>query len=424
MARWRSAVFPLSQIASAGIALALWLVIGELANSSVRQIAISSYAFGVPGSLVASLGISYVLPNTFRSTAVGQRRGGGPWSKPLRVALGVSALISAGGAILSFVPDASYRVHVVAASLAVAGTIATGVTVAQVGRTTDRLGLAMLGQFMVPAVAAIWLTSYYISDSDVQQIRLSCTLMLGCAALLASLLVPYLRRCERGDDEDLNRLFRAAGILLPHLLLFGILMQGVRIIAVIDGSSSDEVGDAHNLMLAVSVGYTLLASINSYVAPRLQAVREDEYSEELSKALKVYAVAGVAGVICVWTTIGLFSLGSFLSEIDLATYVFVAASLIAIAAYYSMSAQFMRILRTAPLTMASAVGVLTLTIPVAVGAQLTFDRSVSNMAAAALTLLVVMTMFSYFEKNANIRRSIWLPAALAAAWGATFAFLG
>lgn len=415
MALWRHGVYPLSQISNAGLTLVLWLTIGHLADTEAKQVAISSYTFGVPGSLIATLGIAFVLPNTFRSTASDQRTGPGPWSKPLRIALAASSLVCAAGIALCLLPTQTYKVQVTGATMTMAATIAVGIAGAQVGRTANRLWLVLVGQFAVPLTAIIWLVSIWAGGSDETRVRLACFLMALCLGLLVVPLAPYLGG-HHTDAETLRPLLVASVVLLPHLLMFGIVVQGVRLLAVVGGKPPEFIQGAHVLMLAVSVGLTLLASINSYVAPNLQSAADENYATRLRGALRIYSAAALGAVLSVWGAIWIFGRISLLTSINLTGYLYVGISLVSVAAYYSVSAQCMRDLNTKPLTVASTSSAIILVLPTLLGAKLTFNGMLSNFAMATLALALIMSLIGALQRDRNTRFSISIPLLLSALW--------
>lgn len=421
MTWWRHAVFPASQLASAGLTLVLWLIIGQLTDTEAKDVAIGSYALGVPASLLVTLGIPFVLPNTFRSAGRDSRHNSGPWSIPLRIALAFSVSIGTAGVFQSALPANTHSEELTAATLAMAGATAAGIATAQVGRAAGRLALVIVGQLAVPATAVAWLVAIHTSDDHAQRIRIACVLMFSCQAILAFLLRRYLGKCPT-DSAGLRRLIMAAALLIPHLLMFGVIIQGARIIAVIGGKPPIVVDTAHTLMLAFSVGLTFLASINSYVAPHLQATPDDAYPNTLDRSLRIYSFAAIGAVVAVWLTLWIFNRASLLTGVTAANYAYVAIALISVGTYYSISAQWVRRLRTAPLTIASTVGATTLVAPTIFGAQFSLDGIVANFAAACITLPAVITIISRVSRDhIRIRFSIWIPLALTILWALTAA---
>lgn len=422
MTWWRHAVFPVSQLASAGLTLILWLIIGQLTDTQAKDVAIGSYALGVPASLLVTLGIPFVLPNTFRSTAGDSRHNSGPWSVPLRIALIFSVSIGTAGVFQSALPANSHNKELAAATLAMAGAIAAGIAAAQVGRAAGRLELVIAGQLAVPATAVAWLAAIHASDDRAQRIRIACALMLSCQLALAFLLRRYLGKFPI-DSAVLRQLFIAAALLIPHLLMFGVIIQGARIVAVIGGKPPIVVDTAHTLMLAFSVGLTFLASINSYIAPHLQAKPDDAYPLTLLRSLRIYSFAAIGSVVAVWLTLWIFNKASLLTGVTVAIYAYAAIALVSVCTYYSISAQWMRSLRTVPLTIASTLGAITLVAPTVLGAQLSLDRLVANFAAACIVLPVVITIISRLSREQiRIRFSVWVLLALTILWALTAAF--
>jgi hypothetical protein len=415
---YRHLAFPLTQLANAGIALILWVLVGRLADTQAQRVAISSYAFGTPASLAANLGIAYVLPNAFRSEEAELRNVAGPWSTPLRIALMSSSLVCLAGVFMSLLPGLSYPMQITAATLAMAGMTAAGVTLAQIGRIVGKLGFAIAGQFAVPATAGIWLITIYVSEDETQVVRVFCTLAATLLAIFVYLSRPYLAQYPR-DSELLKRLMTASAILMPHLLLFGVVIQGVRISAAVGNGGPGEVQTAHMFMLAVSIGLTLLASINAYVAPNLQAMSESAYTRHLNRALIIFAASGVGSVVGVCLAIWIFGKLSFLPDVDANCYIYAAIALLSIAAYYSISAQSMRHLQTGNLTLSSAGGAIALVAPTILSVDLDFNDMVANFAGSTLVLVWLMTVRATVGQ-CEIRCSLAIPSILGLIWISTF----
>lgn len=401
--RLRPAFFPVSQIVSAGTALVAWLIIGAKVDPTDQEIAIASYAIGAPVGLVASLGIAYLLPNLFRGAALGPRGNSGPWSRPTRIAiLSCAVCYVAGIVLLSF---SQWRTAAVSGSaLVVAAVLGLSVLVAQIGRSVDSLGLTVLGLCGAPTVSLAWLAALsFVPQSHAAFV--AAALMSAWVLVQLALLVPFVRSAGRGVSE--SGLLSRSLPLVPHLLFFGLLMQGVRAVALVDGDAVT-LSDAHNLMLIISIGMTLLASINGYLSPKLQASSEADLAGRLDSSMTVYAVSGIAAAAV--TVIAYVSMASagVIRPAASDTAGMVAYCVIAASAYYSISSQFLRDFSTVPLAISSGAAAGGLLLP---GVFLDIDLDDALVCfSASMTILVGTLMLVGFARGS--RRSYRLVGVL------------
>lgn len=388
-ARSRAIWFPLSQVLSAAAALSGWLALSVTAPSSDQVVPIGSYTFGVPGGLVASLGIAYVVPNYFRDHGAADRRGTGPWSTPARVAVASCLAVDGAGLLALVASEGRTPWLTTAAACAVAALLALGVLLAQIGRASDRIGLTVAGLATSPGVAAIWLGAVVALDGRTAATVAAVLAMVVGSGLVVACLRPYLGRTG-GTPGVVGHVLRAALPMVPHLVCFGILVQGVRVVAIF-GDDAELTTDAHQVMLVISVGLTLLASVNSYLGPRLQSAARPDYPRLRAAATRAFVVAGPAtGLVVLAGLWGTSVLG--LVSLDARGVTFVAAAYVAaaFAAYYSLSAQFVRELMTVPLAAASALALAALLAIAAALPLRDLDQMLGAYAAAVTVLVAVL----------------------------------
>jgi hypothetical protein len=393
LARFRTLLFPASQLISAGCALLIWLVIAIAIPADVQETAIGSFTFGVPTSLVVTLGLSYVVPNFFRGSPPPARRGSGEWSGVVRLAMGLCIATQTSGLALVALADQSDVGLILGASLNVAALIALGVLLAQVARSGDRLGFTMLGLAATPLVGAIWLVSLWSSGGGQKTTVWACCLMAGASIVLCVPLAPYARLSAQSRGGIRPALIGALP-LIPHLAAFGLLVQGLRVVAILQNADPQELLAAHSIMLTISIGLTIIASVSSYLGPRLQASDEARYADELARSIKLFVGAGIVASAAALGALALAELSGAASGVDAQTYLCSAVVVLAISGYYSLSIQFMRNLSTLPLAASSALAVVLLMSPTLVGQSGSSIPPILNYTGAVLALVTSVALYA------------------------------
>ena len=296
------------QVAGAGVSLGSWMVLGLVASAAYQQPAIQAYAISSVAALPLTLGIAYVLPNLFRGAASRER--GGPWSAHIVAAWIVAAAgVGCGGILVLAAQRGGTDRLAIGLGLTAGGFAAASVLGAQVARITERPGLMAVsacGQAVLPIT---WCLAFLAGTSAERGALI--TLAVAIAGL--AVLVGACRRLTpRMTPWPLHRGFMLQAIvLIPHLVLFGILMQGLR--AASAGMTPADLLASHQVMLAVTAALTLGGSLHAIFTVRVQAADTPQIHDVIRSNARGYALTGgtIGLALVVGTMIGPLVLPGF-----------------------------------------------------------------------------------------------------------------
>ncbi|WP_159539602.1 hypothetical protein [Aeromicrobium sp. 9AM] len=337
--------------------------------------------------MALTLGLAYLLPNEYRGTAESLRNGRGTWSHSLTFCVLVSLVSALVGAIFGFLPITGGPL--LGSALSMAGLLSMGILCAQVGRATGRLHQAVVGAVAAPLPPVVWVVGYWGGLSTTGTNRWSAVACVAAAALMSRSLRHGTLRPHAIDKEVLRSSIGRAGPLVPHLICFGLVIQGIRVTSWDDTSS--ELLLSHQLMLCASIGFTLLASFNSLFSVTMQTSEVEEYHGSLSSHLRRYAIVGAASCLFVigTATYVVHRDGSSTGTEAASIPAFLALATANVTFYYSLSAQFLRRASTKPIALSSSV-----TLVLFVGAMLVDGGGITHQlgayAAATFALPAVL----------------------------------
>lgn len=347
----RRQLFPLAQIGAAGLAFLLWGLMSVRLSAGSQLIPVRSFTAAVPLSLTLSLGVSYLLPNLYRGTDPSLRRVRGPWSGALSISMVLPAALAMGGLGAALIPSTSPRLDLIVAVISSSASLAFGVLTAQIGRIVERLRLVLLGVSAPVILPALWLA---VRELD---------LGTGATVVFASAQALYCLACfcVLRSGAEFRRLpwkqLRTLGSvsLVPHLVLFGVIIQGMRVPASFGGAGQLVV--AHQLMLCASVGYTLLASGNAQLSVALQVADPSDLDRVLRTSARRYSVLSVTSAIAALIAVlaaQTYASTSHSSLVGALAVTMIPLCVLNVGFYYSLSTQFMRASKTSPVLLSSS----------------------------------------------------------------------
>ena len=399
----RRILFPATQLISAGLAFVAWAYLSYAAAAPYQDIPIHALAYAAPLSLTLTLGLTYLFPNKYRGIDLSRRSQRGPWSNELTACAFTSiAAILVGGFLSALTSDPTWLT--VATVLALSGLFSIGIVCAQVGRATTRLRLALFGATAAPVPPIAWAVLNDLGVLAKPSARMVCALcaIVGLAIafnLRQALLPPALL------NWSLLRSDLAQSLpLVPHLLSFGVLVQGIRLTASWS-ESADLLLIAHKYMLGASIGLTSLASFNSFFTVVMQSQGDGSFRSSLRTALRRYVQVGfVSCALVLIATLIVQMQVETATDQSAAIPLLLTAAVLNVAFYYSLSAQLIRLASTTSIAVASSLAVVVffLAFFLAVPADSIVGQSFGYAAATSLLPLTLL-LFDRFTSRSLAR---------------------
>lgn len=290
--------FFLVQAAASGTSFLIWALASHLLPPAAQVPAATALGWGMVLYLPLTLGLPYLLPNLHRGD-----------QDPIAAELVVRTLtgIATGAAVLGVAlavvgaltgaPAAP-----LALSLALAGGIVLSITCQQVARIRRRLRIMLVAASANLLLPLGWLGAEILTRDAAASAVFACGLFLAyCLATARSLGV---RRRGRPDLAALRPMLRRSAPLVPHLLAFGVLAQGIRFTAGLTETSAAAMLQAHFVMTFLGMGMTVISAVQGIVSVDVQLAR----AEDLHRALRRSAAALTgAGVITSAVVVGVYA---------------------------------------------------------------------------------------------------------------------
>lgn len=337
------------QLAAAALAFVLWFRFGAVAPLDLQVTPARSFGFGSVLGLVIPLGLPYLVPNLYRGTTIEQRRGHGEWSDAISftvAALVTSALLGATWTVVA--PEST-----LGPSVGVGAMIGMGITIAQVARARSAVPLMAVGASLQVLVPTWWLVAGALRPAFPHASVTFGLLASASVALSACSIRSQLRRGRRGG---LRGQLRLALPVVPHLLAFGVLVQGLRLASAASGQPGLAL-EGHYLMLALSAGLALLMSGHAMVAVEAQAMTDEDLASGTPRYVRDYLLlstgSGLGTVIALWAVV------EYLAPVHMAyptwVWILLCSVVPVLGIYFSFSTMLLRGNRTRALATSSLV---------------------------------------------------------------------
>jgi hypothetical protein len=406
--------FPLIQILSAAIGLSAWVALELLASAPYQALPIQVYAIAAVASLPLTLGLPYLLPNEFRGSRKEEWTGTGPWSASLTVATWASVAAAACGFALTL--TAAFLdfdgIALVGSWLSAAALIAGSIMATQLARITmnvPKMLMSTWGNLAVPVTALALLPlnpTYVISALGIATVSLAGTIYFAAAARR------QLISLSSGLSQLGRTIIRQAVVLIPHLFAFSVLMQGLRLSTSLVGSTRDLVS-AHLLMLLVSIGGTLVASIHALIVVRVQTSSVQDLSTNVLKNSRIYLTLALSGSLASLAAAKLapFALEGF-PLLDAQGALAFASVIPSLVMYYALSGILLRSGATHLLLAASVSAVATFLILSVVFGPGDINEALAAYAISMTVLPFVCALLSFFTSRSTrrivVQSLIWM----------------
>ena len=329
----------------AGIAFIFWTLISHLDTGDSSSVIITGFSVGMTIYLPLSLGLPFILANYFRESDenMDSRR-----HFVLSTILLLGACCLLGGLILAVWNKSLFSSY--STALLLAGCVILGNTVQQLGRIRDNLSLFLLGIGCTTVLPASWLISLLGGERvhDFSGVIVGLSLLIYGFVLFLSIrtFLPPNWFLDYRLNLDF-KIIRASLPMIPHLLFFALLMQGVRMSTSWAGSAED-ITTGHLIMLVVNAGALVVTSVHGVLCVKMMTLKESRFSKNvLSYALK-YSGLGLFAALFVFVVlvspIRLFISG--LPEFTLAIIGFITIIPPSLAGYYCLTTMLLRYNKT------------------------------------------------------------------------------
>lgn len=402
--------FFLVQGVVSGTSFLVWALASHVLPPAAQVPAATALSWGMVLYLPLTLGLPYLLPNLHRTEtkeAVERRE------QVLR-ALSTVASLTAFAAVALAALGVLTRVATapLALALALAGGVSLGITVQQLARIRRRLRVMVVATLANLLLPGGWLVGELITGNAAWSALLACALFLAYDLVARRHLAP---RARRFDPVTLRRVLRRSIPLVPHLLAFGVLAQGVRFAAPLIGTPEAGLLQAHFVMTFLSMGMTGVAGLQSIVSVDVQLAAPDAVRRVFRRSLVALAAAGVAVAAVV---VGIYAspLRMLFSGAAAPEPLLLAALALPLplqSVYFALNNLYLREERTVELAMASGITAVSfLTAELALRPPtLTLSLLVYDAALAALPVLLAARLRWMRSRS---RRTIPLREAAAA----------
>lgn len=294
------------QIGTSGVSFLAWAAVSRLAVTS--DAVLSAYAIGMILYMPLSLGLPYTLPNLFRASedpealAVSRQRAR-LFQRLIAAIFTGSAIL---GMVLAFSTTDSSALTGLALALCLAAGLGLGTTLQQLARIRGRVGIMVLASCASICLPAFWFLSSLLGI-DVAAMHHVTAVALGAVALGFALVVARLAPASERLDPAPARfstlaLIAKSATIVPHLLAFSALMQGLRVIMALRGAPSAELESAHYISLFLNIGFVFISSMHSILAVRMQTAQSS--AAVIAPTARKYALLGALSSVGVMVAVG------------------------------------------------------------------------------------------------------------------------
>lgn len=326
-----------------------WAGLSHAASGRVVELGAHILAIGMLIYLPLTLGLPFLLPNFFRQNEVnGAAMANAAYS--IRTIAVASLAAQVVGLILAAVGSGNgWPTNYAGPALVFGGLICAGSTLQQMARIENRVGLMILGSSYNVSLPLVTLMCVRFTDSG---LGLPVMISAGLASLGVIQVLLCLRTVQRFDIShesraEVRHVLATSLPLVPHLLAFGVLTQGLRIPTMF-GSSTESTLTAHFTMLFVGLSLAVVTGINSVLAVTIQRAAEDQVGSVLTLMSWAYGALGLlasAALMCVYRSPvrNLFDGAPQFSRIEIALLAFIPS---AFCSYFFLSSLMIRYRRT------------------------------------------------------------------------------
>lgn len=333
------------QLAGGLVGFLAWAALGHVSVSLLAD-GSRSLAIGMIVYLPLTLGIGPMLPNYFR----GETPQEASTARALvRISLGVALVVAAGGTLLALV------VPVVGVAVVFAAFVATSALLQQLARIRVAPLLMTLGSAyngVLPGALAI----LALMDVGGGVILFVVAVVILLLQALLSLLIWVLVRSVSmtAATADAGSALGTAALLIPHMLAFAVITQGVRIPTLFGGDAAIVV-QTNVVMLIVGLALAVISAVGTQLSATLQRCAADDAPRVAVRNATIMTGVGLLGspAVVVAYLIAAPWLFPYAEPLGAVAIALMAALPPLFCAYFSATAVLLRYRRTSRLSAVS-----------------------------------------------------------------------
>ncbi|WP_223586969.1 hypothetical protein [Microbacterium sp. OVT16B] len=188
---------------------------------------------------------------------------------PLRIVCGILAVALGVGIVLSIVGIAGLPVETGALTASYAAGMGTWLIAAQVARIRESTLLMASGGLLNPILPLAWMLFAGLGlPLDLAATATVAVMTVLCAGIWFGMR-GLLSAHPSAPGGEAGRTLAMATVLVPHLALFAVLMQGIRLSAIVAGAPA-LLEQAHLAALGVTMVSVLINSVHALLSVRMQ----------------------------------------------------------------------------------------------------------------------------------------------------------
>lgn len=370
----------------------LWLILPRFSSPEAQLPAIGAFSLGPVVALPLTLGVPALLPNAFRRTKSGSYESPGAWIPQLRIAFSLCVAAMAVGLLTSTLGLAINIDPQLSLTAAYAGAMGIWLTSAQIARVNRSIALMLLAGVLSPLLPLVWIIGAIVGLT-------SAASTFACVALIASVAVAivYQTRSLWSGRPPLDMKAAISAVLsrstslVPHLLMFAVIAQGIRVSALMVGAPATMVELSHVAMLGVGASSVLINSVHAFLAASIQSTPEEQVGDHAKRAALLYGILVLVGTTVVLVYFAVLNFAMAPAQVSHLSEAILALCAGAIAAYYGSSTVLLRYhkQRALPLASGSAITLWAIT-SVAIG-----TGSLDQLSIAYGVGVITLTTFSW-----------------------------
>jgi hypothetical protein len=380
-----------AQVTGAGLVFVAWAFYSRIVPLSSATIGIEAFALGTILYLPVSLGLPFIAANLFRRDPPDQNIGSA--GALVMLVLTSSAVVAAIGMVSSIFAICSHTSSSIGMGFLLGSAGSVGVMLQQLARirmSVWKMLFASSVNVTLPCAFSLTvLLNLSAAASQVIVLGIVAFYGLGVGAVCCRVIRPRLVLRKSAT----KRLLVSAIPLVPHLLAFSFLMQGLRVQAVLSGASSEVLAASHYLMVVLNAGLVVISSIHGLLSVRVQTASQKEFWSMVQSNAGSYATLAVLSSIV--TVASLRSpLVRVFEGLPIPSYVVLAGLCVGIAAlcsYYFLSSIC---IREGEALLLATVSTSTAILVVVAQTILGFESLNSLVALYAISLAVLPVLLS------------------------------
>lgn len=280
--------------------LLAWVLVSATASVDAVGQAVQVSTFAAVLALPMGLGVPFVIANYLRTDDGVLAPLARVWPM-VRAVVAASAAFGVVGIAICFTAASPASLQVVLGLSLANGSVVCLATVVQslgrIARLPAYLFLGSASSVYFPASLAACLIA--ASSWTLNLVYCVLGLLLALACVLVRLIVRVSRSCDEPVESPALRSVLATAVpLVPHLLAYGSLMQGMRLVAIAS-ESVELITGVHYLMLIVNAGLAVVAGVHSFISVKLQLQTDVIFSARAARVSALYGLLGLfaSGVV-------------------------------------------------------------------------------------------------------------------------------